>query len=373
MPRIIITRSNGIDPDPRVEKIARAIQSAGYSVQLLGWDKTGKLPQEERLDQIPLHRIPLRAQFGRGLANLGHEFRWQWRLASWLIKHRHTYDIIHACDFDTVLPALLCKKFFGKRIVYDIFDFYADMLRATPPAIVKSIRQIDLWAIGQTDAVILADESRSAQIAGSAPKKLVYIYNSPEDQPLTAPSEEKPTYPSKLRIAYIGLLQIERGLFHLLEILRRHPEWRLDLAGFGGEAEQMRAIAHELPNVIWHGRVSYKTALQISAQADVLFATYDPAIPNHRYSSPNKVFEAMLLGKPIIVAHNTNMDRIVTDAKSGIVIDYGDTDALENALYHLQTNPAYRRTLGKNARQTYDQTYAWSHMRTRLLTFYNQL
>ncbi len=61
------------------------------------------------------------------------------------------YDVIHACDFDTILPAILIKSLYGKRLVYDIFDFYADHLRATPMIIKMIIRRVDLWAIGRAD------------------------------------------------------------------------------------------------------------------------------------------------------------------------------------------------------------------------------
>ena len=97
----------------------------------------------------------------------------------------------------------------------------------------------------------------------------------------------------------------------------------------------------------WYGRISYQQALELSQQADVLFATYDPAIPNHQYSSPNKVFEGMMLGKPIIVAKHTNMDRMIKDANCGIIVEYGDTVDLENALALLAKDCGLREGWGK--------------------------
>lgn len=176
-----------------------------------------------------------------------------------------------------------------------------------------------------------------------------------------------------LRITYVGLLQVERGLMEMLDILNRHPNWHLDLAGFGGDEDRIVSMIKDMPNVTWHGRVSYDLALELSRRADVLFATYDPAIPNHRYSSPNKVFEAMMLGKPIIVAKDTNMDRMIKDANCGIIVDYGDTAMLENALALLNEDPGLRVKLGKNARNAYDEVYSWQKMQIRLKDFYNQV
>ena len=51
--------------------------------------------------------------------------------------------MVHACDFDTILPALMCKWLWKIKVIYDIFDFYADHLRATPNLIKRMIRAVD--------------------------------------------------------------------------------------------------------------------------------------------------------------------------------------------------------------------------------------
>jgi len=370
--RALICRSNPIAPDPRVEKTARALIKGGWQVQILGWDRSGSLPTYEEREGYSISRLPIRAQYGSGLGNLPQLIRWQFGLTRWLIRNHAMFDVIHACDFDTILPALLTKWLWKHPVVYDIFDFYADHLRKTPRWIKRIIRKVDLWAIGKADAVILADDSRKAQIAGSNPRRVEIIYNAPEDianafQPLNRPGD------FRLRIAYIGLLQQERGLFQLLDVLKRHPEWHLDLAGFGGDEERILEMATPLPNVTWHGRVAYQRALELSAKADVLLATYDPSIPNHRFSSPNKIFEAMMLGKPVIVAEKTNMDQIVRKAYCGLVVAYGSIPELEQALQTLADDESLRSQLGKNGRLAYESQYAWEIMQKRLLELYQQL
>ncbi len=240
------------------------------------------------------------------------------------------------------------------------------------------IRAVDLRAIGWADGLILADDSRWQQIAGAKPRCSAVIYNSPnlpENFPASAPDLHN-GFPEqnreKLRLAYIGLLQVERGLIEMLELLEKHPEWSLDIAGFGGDEERIRTVCQGLPNCRWHGRVAYERALELSQAADVLFATYDPAIPNHRYSSPNKVFEAMLLAKPIIVARDTNMDRIILQADCGIIVEYGNIPDLEAALLRLEHDPALRLRLGRNAYQAYVTIYSWAEMEKRLQELYRQ-
>lgn len=368
--RVLFCRSNPVAPDPRVEKEARALIEAGYEVQVIAWDRSAALPLSEVRQGFQIHRLPIRAEFGHGLGNLPALLRWQLGLAIWLLRHQADYDIIHACDFDTVLPALLGKLFFRKKVIYDIFDFYADHLRATPPILKSLIRGLDLFIIGLADATILVDEARRHQISRAHSRQLIFIYNSPEETELDALQTDSP---EAFRIVYVGLLQVERGLLELLEILRHHPEWLLDLAGFGGDEEQIRSRSIELPNVIWHGRIPYEETLRLSSQADVFIATYDPEIPNHRYSSPNKIFEAMMLAKPVIVAKNTNMDRIIKKWDCGLVVKYGDLDALDQALNELAGDPVLRNKLGRNGRKAYEMEFSWERMKERLHTLYRKL
>lgn len=371
---ILILRSNPIAPDPRVEKIARVLLNQGWKVELVGWDRTAEMPAAEETALGMIHRLPIRAPFGSGLGNLPQLIRWQIGLVRWLIGHHHQFDVIHACDFDTVLPALILHWFYKKKLVYDIFDFYADHLRRTPALIKKIIRKIDLWVIGQADAVILVDESRREQIGGSKPRRLTVIYNSPEDWiPSDFPQTDENSSKIRLRLAYVGLLQRERGLFALLDVLSSHPDWRLELAGFGGDQDEILEKIKSMNNVRWHGRISYEAALRLSAAADVLIATYDPTIANHRYSSPNKIFEAMMLGRPIIVAENTNIDRIVQRYNNGIVVPYGDCAALEQALIRLALDPQAREQMGHNGRLAYEKEYGWHIMRERLIQLYLQV
>ncbi len=372
-PRVLIIRSNSVAPDPHVEKIARTLNKAGYPLAVLGWDRSGRLDREDTSQGFRILRLQIRADYGKGMGNLPQLLHWHLGLAIWLASHCGEYDIIHACDFDTVLPALWCKRMWKKKVVYDIFDFYADHLRRTPQIIKRAIRQIDLRAINRADAVILVDDTRRSQINGSHPEYSEIVYNSPEDTHLPSLHKNDPHPNDSLRLAYIGLLQIERGLLQVLNVLQRHPNWHLDLAGFGGDEELILSLAQKMPNVTWYGRIPYKQALELSQSADVLFATYDPTIPNHRYSSPNKLFEAMMLGLPLVVARQTSMDSLVEKADCGIVIDYGDKSALEDAFRRLAEDPLLRQQLGHNARLAYEEYYSWSIMETRLLSLYQHL
>ncbi|OIQ53517.1 glycosyltransferase family 4 protein [Neomoorella thermoacetica] len=372
--RVLICRSNPVAPDPRVEKLAEALCKANYEVLVLAWDRTGQLPREEERSGYRIVRFSHISPYGSGLKNIFKQLSWQFFLLRRLIQEGQGLALIHICDFDTLLPCLLSKALGGKRIIYDIFDLYADSRRNIPTLIRKLLHVLEFKALEWVDAVILADESRREQIAGTRPRRLITIYNSPPDVLDTLRRNGPPPRLTELYLVYVGLLQVERGLLEMMEILGRHPEWHLDLAGFGGgDEERILGLARSLPNVTWHGPIIYKRALKLSYAADVLIATYDPTIPNHRYSSPNKVFEAMMLAKPVVVARNTGIDRLVEKINCGLVVPYGDVAALEAALIRLARDPALRQQLGENGRRAYEEKYSWNLMRERLLALYREL
>lgn len=371
MARVLFLRSNPVDPDPRVEKEALTLKRSGHVVRVLGWDRTAGLPRLEEKAFGILERLSIPANFGSGLANLPHLLRFQVGLLSYLWRNRYNYDVVHACDFDTLIPALIAKLLWRKKVVYDIFDFYADMLLKVPPWLKAIIRRIDLWAMGFADAVILADENRSAQIAGARPRRLAFIYNSPD---ISGSFPEIPPPVPPLRIGYVGLLSKERGLLTMLEVLARNPDWFLELAGFGGDEKEILAKAASLKNIRFYGRVPYQRGLEIAASSHVLFATYDPSVPNHRFSSANKLFEAMALGRPIIVARGTSMDVLVERYGLGFVVDYGDIEQIERALYAVANWDQERwRSFSTRVRRVFEEEFTWQIQARRLVALYREL
>jgi len=366
---IVFLRSNPIEPDPRVEKEALSLVKNDFRVLVVGWDRENKYPYYEKKDFGEVYRIKIKAKFGTGIKNIRHLLRWQFGLFYFLVEKRRNYDCIHACDFDTIIPALACKLLFRKKVVYDIFDFYADMLRNVPDFLRRFIRNIDLFLIGLADAVIIADEGRREQISGSKPKKLVVIYNSPNEV-----NTQDIDNLNGFTIAYVGLLQKERGIKEMAKVVSNHKDWNLIIGGFGGDEEEIRKLSQCFDNIKFVGRVSYKTALDIYSKSTVLFATYDPKIPNHRYSSANKLFEAMMLGKPIIVAKNTGMDLIVDKYKLGFVVDYGDIKQIEAVLIEISSwNKDELQEFSERVKMVYRERFAWNIMEQRLIKLYTDL
>lgn len=371
MKRVLFLRSNPVAPDPRVEKEAKALADVGYGVQVLGWDRTATLPLREVRPYGVVERIPLRAKFGAGLSNLPYLLRFQLALLGYLIRRRKDYEILHACDFDTLIPALLIKALWRKRVVYDIFDFYADMLLKVPSWLRGLIRWLDMRLMGFADSVILADESRLRQVAGAKMRRVAFIYNSPDLRSINISLPELPPPPPPVRIGYVGILSKGRGIYEMIDVVAANSNFLLELAGFGGDEEEIRSRAETIPNVRFYGKVPYERGLELAAFSHVLFATYDPAVPNHRFSSANKLFEAMALGRPIIVARGTGMDLLVKKYDLGYVVPYGDKKALEDVIKEVGSWSREKWTNFKtHSKKVYVENFAWDIQAKRLQTLY---
>lgn len=364
-------------PDPRVERQARALAAEGFKVHMLCWDRSADHETEETRSYATLTRVAIPAGFGQGMRNIPALIKWQFAVLKWLWKNRESYHFIHACDFDTVIPAVVMKAVAGKRIVYDVFDFYADSSKGAPWWLRAVLKWIDFRIMNLADAVIIVDETRKRQIAGARPKRLEVIYNSPDIPRSSFTSNKASSQPysdEPLRIAYVGVLQLERGLIELLQLLKRRRDFFLDLAGFGADEKTILKAMTGMPNARFHGVVSYERALELASGAHVLIATYDPRIPNHRFSSANKLFEAMALGKPIIVARGTAMDELVERYGLGIVVEYGHIPDLEAALDDIQKWTAEERIRFSNhARKCYELYFSWTIMKQRLIALYREV
>lgn len=376
--KVIFIRSNPINPDSRVENEIDYL-IGNYDIEALGWDRRGENKKIEKRKNFTIFRHRGRGNYGSGLKNIIPLLKWWVYEFIWLMDR--DFDFIHACDFDTYLPALLIVKIKRKKIIYDIFDFYAYLVAATVPLFFrKIIKKIDLFLIKFADGVIITDEGRLRQIYRSNPKKIISLYNTPPDLYESFKQDTKDIPKNKkFVVGYMGLIEKNRGLDSIINIVsKRNNRDELELI-IGGEgpykAEMIEKIkVQNIRNIKIIGRIPYKDSLKMLSKCDAMFALYDPRMPNYKYSSPNKLFEAMMFGRPIIVSRNTSMDKIVERYKCGIVIDYGNEERLQEAiseLINLKKNG--ENPYGKAGRKIYLTVFHPNIMQERLIQFYKSI
>src|SRR5437867_650721 len=100
---------------------------------------------------------------------------------------------------------------------------------------------------------------------------------------------------------------------------------------------------------------------------------YDTEVPGNRLASPNKLFEAMMFGKPVIASADTRMAEVVREEGCGLVVPYGDSSALRGAIERLMLSPGDAEGMGARGRKAYEAKYNWRAMERRLLEAYGEL
>ena len=369
--KVLLIRGRAIDP--AVNKVARTLAENGYDVKLLVWDRQHNLDAGGG-EGYAVHTFRLKAPYDRATVLFYLPIWWMYEL--WFLL-RNRCDVIHACDLDTLIPAILAKLVKRVRLCYTIYDFYANNLpdgRLQPVRrlIRRLVAGVERSGIRFTESLFLVDESRYEDVRGARIKKLAYTYNSPPDY-YDPENELRGREGAETSVFYAGGLTDMRGLKYVMSAIARLDGVVLTIAGTGPAKDSVIRATRRCPRIQYLGQIPYEVVINRSLEADILFAFYDPMIPVSRFASPNKLFEAMMCGKPIIVSDGSSMADIVRKENCGLVVPYGDAKAIEAALLSLKNHPDLRQRLGQNGRRAYEQKYSWRIMERRLVDAYEQI
>jgi glycosyltransferase involved in cell wall biosynthesis len=366
---VVIVRAGGVSPEPRVEKLAESLGQNGYHVNVLAWDREGIHPQRENRGCYSIRRLRIRAPEGSLLVAIPLMF---WMVREFLYLLRSGCQVIHACGFDTMVPAALAKTITGKRIVYDIFDFYADILpRSVPKTLRNLVGAAERLFIRTADAVIIVDEARMGQI-GRIRAPVEVIVNSPRD---TRAADRPGISHDRFVLFYAAQLgeNNARAIEFVARAIRTMNDVALVVAGWGPAKNRIVQLAKQQPNIRFAGRLSYTEVMEQTRQADALFAFYDPRTPIARLASPNKLFEAMAAAKPIIINSETAAAHVVSRLGCGLVVPFADIRSLKSAIQSLKDDRQLAARLGARGRNAFETQYSWQLMEKKLLKLYHEV
>ena len=368
---VCIIRSNSVRPDSRVEKEAWALCKAGYDVHILAWDRdTDCRENEDTVSvadvQIPITRLGHRASYGEGFKNIKPYLAFQFHMRKWLRKNK--FDIVHSCDFDTAFFSCGIVKRKKEKFVFDIFDFLFDRPKNFMQ---RCVKRAQLNLINKADATIICTEERKNQIAGSKPKRLAVIHNTPSLTQIKNGSA-KPVSSDKVKIVYVGILQDYRLLKEITEGISELKHVEFHVGGFGKYENYFLDMSSKFDNIHFYGRLTYADTLALEKKCDVMLAVYDPTISNHLYAAPNKFYESLMLGKPVIMVKGTGMSKIVEDNDIGVLIDYSKTGFIEG-IKKLIIKKGDWGSMGVRMKRLYQSQYSWAEMENRLVSLYSEL
>jgi len=183
--------------------------------------------------------------------------------------------------------------------------------------------------------------------------------------------------PATRVVVYQGGFSRDRGIEQLIAAIPDVPDATLVLLGYGSLQAELERVAADPAT---GGRIRVLAAvpptelLSWIASADVVAMPIQPTTLNHRLTTPNKLFEALAAGVPVVASDLPGMAPIVRETRCGLLVDPTDPEAIAAALREVLAIPpdemaAWRARCSAAARETYN----WERQMDGLLAEYGRL
>lgn len=291
-------------------------------------------------------------------------------------------DLYHGMAYMGIPVALALAGRRGVPVVYDARDIYLDagnLARLPGPArqIVGALER--RWAQGASRVVTVNDGYARVMAERWGIQTPAVVMNCPDPLPdVGRPRrfhEALGLPPETPLVLYHGGFSPDRGIEQLIEALPLLPGVHLVCMGYGRLEPVLRARAaasdgrlHILP------AVPPASLLEWVASADVVAIPIQPTTLNHRLTTPNKLFEALAAGVPIVAADLPGMAPIVRESGAGVLCDPTDPAAIAAAIRRILELPeADRRAMGERGRDAARTRYNWRAQMDVLLAEYGRL
>lgn len=279
-----------------------------------------------------------------------------------------------------LIPVGLALKARGKRVIYDVHeDVPEDVLTKDyiPLPIRRGVaRGADLAErIGAAafDAIVTVTPTIARRFP-AARTHLVQNFPIPGELEAVTPGPYAERPPLAV---YAGVINAVRGIPETLGALARLPETspaRLALAGNFVPAsleEQVRSMPGwaRVDFLGWQSRPEIAHLLSRGRMGLVLFQP----LANHVAAQPNKLFEYMAAGMPVIASDFPRWRELVEGAGCGLLVDPRDEGAIANAITWLLDHPAEAEAMGKRGMEAVATRYNWDTQGRVLVELYRTL
>lgn len=174
-------------------------------------------------------------------------------------------------------------------------------------------------------------------------------------------------------ICFLGGITLVRGVREIIMALES-LQTRMVLAG-PFDSNETRKVLEQLPgwrNVDYQGNIERKSAVEAMRESMVGMICYLPE-PNHVNAFPNKLFEYMAAGLPVIASDFPLWRDIVDGAQCGICVDPANPEDIREAIAQMVSDPEGCRRMGENGRRAVLAQYNWSNEEKKLIQLYQEL
>lgn len=371
--RVLMVLSNGFTRDPRVANEAQSLARNGHEVTVLSWDREGSLRSEERLDGVRVVRLR-NTTWMRFLPYDLLRLRPFWRLALRRARALHAstpFDAVHCHDLDTLPVGTSLRAETGLPLIYDAHEIWGYLMAHELPGdwggyYLRKEKRL----LRNVNHVITVNRPLKAYFEGVAEVPVTMVMNA---KPVVQEAYEPPSN-GTFTALYIGLLHPSRFVTELVEAVRGLEDVRLVIGGVGKAAyvASVASACRRLPNAEFLGEVPYDDVMPLTADANAVLALFDPRHRLNRIGLPNKMFEAMASGRPVVVAEGTHLAEFTREQGVGIVVDYS-RGGVREGLVRLRDSPELAESLGRRGLDRALEEFNWGRQERRLLRVYGAL
>ncbi len=372
--KIINLVLNDFRHDSRVLKTSRSLQCMGYEILVVAIHNKN-LQERERVDGVSVHRIRLSSRSWPRI-NLIKLIKFLEFSIRFVIGYRRE-KIIHCNDLGGLFVGVFSKAFNpSQKLIYDSHEFAINDVPYQSYLSIKVKYFLEKFLIRFASQVIVVSDSIANEYSRLYKiKKPNLVLNCPayiEQKKNDIYRQNFGIGSNQLIFLYQGGLSGGRGIEILLKTfeLRTDHDCVLVCMGHGPLEGLVQNYANHNQNIFYHPAVSPINLLDYTSSADFGISFIEDVCLSYRYCLPNKLFEYLMAGLPVLTSNNFEMRRFVEFESIGIVAESNSLDGFQAVLnYAVNLNISAIRANVKRVRQK----YCWEEQEKVLKELYGQL
>lgn len=348
--KAIVSVTNDLLTDNRVDKVCRFLVDQGYSVTLVGRQVKNSLPLPDR---------PYATKRFRLISERGPLFyaSYNFRLFIYLLFHRST--LLVSNDLDTLLANFLASKLKRNcRLVYDSHEYFTEVPELIHrPKVQRIWEKIEGWIFPKLTTIYTVNGSIAQLYSEKYNKSLAVVRNvSPLWTPAEIPSKVQLGIPTDRTVFIIqgAGINIDRGAEEAVEAMADLADAVLLIVGDGDVLPQLKQRVKELAieeRVLFFGKRPYHEMMAFTFHADIGLTLDKPSNTNYRFSLPNKVFDYMHAQTAIIATDLVEIRKLVDTYQLGWVLTEFTTESLRKVMQQAISDPQVVGEFKRNSKE----------------------
>jgi len=349
--------------------MAEAVSSLGYTVTIIG---------RKRGDCCNSNRIPFVTKRFKMLFNKGFLFYkfFNIRLFFYLLFQR--FDILVANDLDTLLPNYLISRIKGRKLIYDSHEYFTGVPELNGRPFVRWVWSVIEKAVfPRLKYVITVSDSIADKYESYYRIRPCVVRNCARSSKAIVPYDRKEFEidPDQLIIILQGSgINIERGGEELIEAVRQTAKITLLIVGYGDVINTLKSMAKDYDlteRIKFIPKVPWSELMRYTKMADAGLSLDKDISLNYRFSLPNKLFDYVSAGIPVIAGDLPEIRKIVESFNCGIIIPSITPDEISRAIVTIRDDHELRDRLRQNSVRA-SASLNWEIEKQKVITLYGK-